>query len=235
MHADESLRLRRALGESPGLLRSLLSRGQGAVAAGDLVGARPFFHECRQLAEQVGDDWFTAIVDGALADMALQEGDFVQAERLAEQSYALLRDMGDEYMAWTALGNVASAQLELGKVRPAAKTLCDVLKTSVDAEAPEVTSFIVDCLAAVARRTGQDDLAVRLSGAVSAAWRSLGVAAQPFEDARRRRLLDAVGARLGAERVQALLAEGEAMALEDAVECALTLDPDGAEAPPASD
>lgn len=80
-------------------------------------------------------------------------------------------------------------------------------------------------LAAAAERMGEDELAARLIGSAAAAEAGLGVAFFALERALRERALAALRGRLGPERLAALLAEGEAMPLEEAVERALALDP----------
>lgn len=225
--ARESLALRRASGNAPGQLRSLLNHGITAAAMGDVRIARASLDECRELAQALGDQWFYAVATWNLAFAASADGNFPLAERLTEKAYEALQDVGDEMLTLGALVDLALTNLELGKTEAACSRLADALKDSLDTEFWAMTVASLDGLAAGAVLIAHDELAARLTGHGISIEERLDFTLFPSDQDRRERTLAAVGGRLGADRLASLLAEGAAMSLDDAVEHALSLDTGG--------
>ena len=90
---EESLELRRELGDPAGMTRAIVGVCQVLVALGDVDRAEPM---SRDLLEQAGDDPRTEhFAYHFLADCALIRGDTVEAERRYRQSLGAALPLGD--------------------------------------------------------------------------------------------------------------------------------------------
>ena len=86
-HAEEALRLMRALGHKRELAYALMNRA--AVAPPDVAG--PAMSEARQMLEELGDELGVAMLLFVTADGALERGDYDTARSRHNESLALFR------------------------------------------------------------------------------------------------------------------------------------------------
>jgi predicted ATPase/DNA-binding CsgD family transcriptional regulator len=115
---EESLVLRRELGDKTGTSMVLVDLGTVAGDRGDLAQAEEFFEKSLRLKKEVGDRWGTALVLGNLAAAAYDQGNLVDAAALSEECLELFRALGDKAgIAWAyeTLGEVAEDEDEYGK------------------------------------------------------------------------------------------------------------------------
>jgi predicted ATPase/class 3 adenylate cyclase len=183
---EESLELRRKLGDPAGVTRALSGIAQVLVAMGETERAEAISLDL--LARAAGDVRTEHFAFHYLADCALIRGDHEEAGTRYRQS---LR-----------------AALRLG----------DVVETS----------FEVQGVAMSEAGSGNPRLAVLLAESVAALWESLGLSVSiAFWDELLERYLAQARASLG-DRHDAVRAEGRALAFDDAVQLALSADPQAA-------
>jgi DNA-binding NarL/FixJ family response regulator len=115
---EESLVLRRDLGDKAGTSMVLVDLGTVAGDRGDVGQAAEFFEKSLRLKKELGDTWGTALVLGNLGVAAHHRGDLADAAALLQESLELFRVLGDKgSVAWTSgtLGEVAEDQNDYEK------------------------------------------------------------------------------------------------------------------------
>jgi len=177
---EESLRLYRTVGTVGGIAYVLLHLGGVARARQDAVRAQALFEESLERYQGLGDRSDAAYATAALASVAADAGDLLRARSLCEESVATFRQLGDiRGMAeeLRLLGYIAALQ---GDDAAAAAAYAECLSLSpalrkVDvAYCLEGLALAVARLGALAPRTNQVNLAVRLLGAAAALREGLG-------------------------------------------------------------
>jgi non-specific serine/threonine protein kinase len=104
---DESLAIRRALGDRHGAAWSLNSSGVLARDRGDDERARALYEESLALFRALGDTWGVGLVLNNLARIARDLEDWERAAALCAESLALFQDLRDQHgVAWV-LSNLA--------------------------------------------------------------------------------------------------------------------------------
>jgi predicted ATPase/class 3 adenylate cyclase/Tfp pilus assembly protein PilF len=110
---EESLALRRELGDKLGIAASLNNLALVAQQQGDYDTARSLLEESLALRRELGDKLGIALSLGNLGNVAQQQGDYDTARSLDEESLALLRELGDKLGIASSLGNLGNvAQLQ---------------------------------------------------------------------------------------------------------------------------
>jgi predicted ATPase/class 3 adenylate cyclase/Tfp pilus assembly protein PilF len=112
---EESLALRRELGDKMGMIASLNNLANVALFGSDYSSAAVRYEEALLLARELGDDWSIAITLGNKGWVEMNKGDYDQAAALYEESLALRRIMGDEWGMGNALDNLAWARTYQGR------------------------------------------------------------------------------------------------------------------------
>jgi tetratricopeptide (TPR) repeat protein len=152
---EQSLAVRRELGDRRGQAMSLNNLGEIARMSGDYREARAFYQDSLAIQEAIDDRWGAAVSYNNLGEVAQAQGEFEQARELHGRAIALWPELGDRWgMAWSLsnLGFVARGQGNLEEAR----------------------SFYGESLAA-SREVG-DRFGVALS------WHALGSVAQEQQD-----------------------------------------------------
>jgi predicted ATPase/transcriptional regulator with XRE-family HTH domain/Tfp pilus assembly protein PilF len=103
---EQSLTLRRLLGDRKGVASSLYNLGNMAYFHRDYVRARALVNEALTLQREVGDPWGIGLALNSLGNIAREQGDTVVARRLYEESLSLLRPTGDAREIGIVLQNV---------------------------------------------------------------------------------------------------------------------------------
>jgi predicted ATPase/uncharacterized protein HemY len=104
---DESLALRRELGDKKGVAETLRSIGILASNEGDYPTAHSMYEQSLELMRELGDKSGVAETLNSLGGVALREGDYPLAHSMYEQSLALMRELGDKRSIALMLNNLA--------------------------------------------------------------------------------------------------------------------------------
>ena len=119
---QESLAIRRQLGDRRGVASSLNNLGSVARDQGDLASARALFEESLSIARELGDRGYIANLLGNLGIVAHEQGDYLAARALHVESLAMLRELGDRGRIASSLGNLGRVAYVQGDY-PAARAL----------------------------------------------------------------------------------------------------------------
>ena len=221
---EESLALYRRLGDRAAIAVALQATGEVALAAADYPLARSRYAESLALHRQLGLTRGSASVLHILGVTALKAGDYVEARAILEECLAVCREVEGEgarrirTRALLDLGNIALEEGEPGRARD---LFAECLPLAREQGTNRVLAYGLEGLAGVAGAYRQPIRAARLYGAVKTLRAALGIIPPPPDRARAARHLAAARAQLGAADWQAALADGRALAVEQAIPLAL--------------
>ena len=218
---QESLALRRTVGDAGQIARSLANLGNVAVAEGDFPRARAWYEESLALCDQSGDRAGKANVLNNLGVLARGRGDERLALTMYEQGYRLLQELGDSWSAAVALTNMGNVASALGELEQAQGLYRDSLSLRRDLADRQGIVLTLLGLGHLAHRRGQDERAAQLLAAGSALGRQIGVALPPSGLAEHERILQDVEQALGEQQYAAAWEQGETMSIERAIDLAL--------------
>ena len=139
-----------------------------AIALGERERARAIYEELVRIAEEVGDPWNGAVALNNLGDLALYDGDWAKVIELCGRSHDLRLGLGDRWGAALALLNVALAQLALGRLGDAGRSIRTALQENVDIGSTMGMSSGLDVAALLAASAREWTGAAVLLGAVCA-------------------------------------------------------------------
>jgi len=216
-HYEESLEIRRELGDNQGIAQALNNLGSIAMEQGDYALARSLMEETLALDREFGSDELAAPI-GNLGSIAYREGDYVLARTLYEEGLAILRESGDEYniaIALNDLGLVALAQGDDPMARSFLKESLSLRQNLRDLHG------IVDSLtahAALQAVGGTPERAARLYGAAEALREATGISLAPVERPSYEREVEAVRAQLDESSFRKAWAQGRGMSLDEALD-----------------
>ena len=117
---EESLAIRRQLGDRRGVAISLNNLGIVALDQGDLASARTMHEESLAIARELGNRNGIARSLGNLGMVASGKRDFTAARALFEESLAMMRELGDRgglAIGLHSLGGVAFEQADFDAAR----------------------------------------------------------------------------------------------------------------------
>ena len=106
---EESLAIRRQLGERRGMAVSLTNLGNVIYEQGDFASARVLFEESLAIMRELGDRGGIAGSLNNLGDVVCNQGDYPAAKVLLEECLAIMRELGDR-------GSIAGSLHNLGDV-----------------------------------------------------------------------------------------------------------------------
>lgn len=121
---DESLNIRRRLGDKQGISASLNNLASVAYRQGDYDAARALYEESLAIKRQLGDKQGIAASLNNLGIITHQQGDYDAARTLYEEGLVIKRQLGDRQgvaISLHGLGNIACALGDYGS----AKTLLE--------------------------------------------------------------------------------------------------------------
>jgi predicted ATPase/class 3 adenylate cyclase len=103
---EESLAIRRTLGDRSGIAASLNSLGALAYDENDFPAARARYEESLAIRRELGDRWGIAVSLNNLGNVASDQNDYATAHASYEASLALMRELGDPRGIANALNNL---------------------------------------------------------------------------------------------------------------------------------
>lgn len=119
---DESLAIRRQLGDRKGIAASLVNLGKLALRQGDVGSARTLMEEGLERGKELGDRQLIAMLLVNLGHVAVHQGELAPAQAIFEESLAMFREFGDRNGIASTLVNLGVLAFELGDFS-AARTL----------------------------------------------------------------------------------------------------------------
>jgi predicted ATPase/class 3 adenylate cyclase len=219
--ADRLVQLSRQAGLERGLSLATHMHGVAATMKGDRDRARALNEESVRLARRDGDDWLLSVSTNNLGIVYMQDGDFERAAQLFEESLAIGEERGDLDRRARALTNLGNAAHALGDDVRARELFRRGLVASVEIGLVEGQIWTLLGIALCEVETGDPVASARLLGRMQRLQSDLGAAPDPSDKKFEQRTLTALRASLGPERLDAELASGATLTLEDAIDLAL--------------
>lgn len=202
----ESLDIWRALDHIIGVAWAMHGLGFAADLAGDYELSRLLHEQSLAIRRGSGDRWSIPISLRDLGRLARHQGDRKRAVALLRESLVLFREQGDIKGVAACLESLAQAGPATGDTGPATQTDRD-----------PIDGRSVGGISAAAKRSAQ------LLGAAESLRQKIGAPLTPVDRVDYERDVEAARRALGEEAFAAAWAEGRAMELEQAVECALAV------------
>jgi hypothetical protein len=164
--AEESLALRRALGEKRGIAISASTVAELSLATGDGESAVPLLEESLALARELGHVQFEAIVITELGLAEIYAGDRERPRLLLEQALAHCLDLGDRKNAADCLSGLAAVAGLEGDLDRAARLFgaAESMREALGVELDPIVRPIYDRLLPEIRANADEQ-------AFAAAWR----------------------------------------------------------------
>jgi len=219
---EESLTIARQSGDKQQVASTLLGLGRVvALRLGDYGAGHRLFEESLTLARELGDRQEEGRAIHCLAALARLEGDRDQATALYERSLSLRRELGDKQGVAVEQLNLGFMTYHRGDMETAGGLFAESLRSSHERADMPVMPPCLAGLAGVALKAGDSARAARMLGAAYGILQNAGLVFDPDDQVEHDHIADAVRAALGVEATNALLAEGRAMKVDQAVEYAL--------------
>ena len=218
---EESLRLYQQIDDQPGICRALFGLGRAAQFAGDPDAARDLYEQSNTLARTLNLRPVMADATGNLALVFSQLGDFERALELNGEALAIERERGSLLGVQIGTTDRAEIMIARGDSQQARRLYAESLRLG---QQIGMMREVGDCIAMLAMLTGvSGDLerASRLIGASQRLQRSLNYFLLPVMGSHYEQSVSAIREELGTERFDALVAEGAAMSMNDAIALAL--------------
>ena len=156
---NESLAIRRELGDRSGIGQVLNALGLIAREQGDYAAARALHEESLALGRELGDQWGTGHALNNLGMVAYEEGNYAAARALHAEGLAIRRDLGDKFSVSQSLNNigmVATAQKEYALARTVYEESLALKRELGDRLG---TAYVINNLGDVAYHQGDDEAA----------------------------------------------------------------------------
>lgn len=220
VYYEESLAIRREIGDRQGIAGSLNNLGLVARKQNDLEGARKFFEESLAIYRERDHEWGSATSLSNLASVAVDQGDHDSADRFNEEALALWDRVGDQCnlaTCYNGRGNIAWLR---GNNSEALSAYCVALRLLHTNGITGVIESLTSAAHAISA-LGDSAKATILIAAARVARERLGIPGNDGDRARDMSLLTDVRAKLGVRRFRTALMAGERAGLNEAITLAL--------------
>ena len=224
---EESLALRRELGDKQGIAVGLSNLGNALQAQGNYASSRSLLEESLALRRDIGDKRGVAISLNNLGIVVLLQGDYATARSLLEEGLALVRELGDRQGIAHLLHNLGNLNRQEGN-NPAARELYTeslTLRREIGDRRGIATSLLgLGGLAVESTAKGEQaeiKRGVRLLGAASTLLEALGAVPDTADQLAYEQSVASARAVLGEDLFNKGWHEGRAMSTDQAVQEAL--------------
>jgi predicted ATPase/class 3 adenylate cyclase len=214
---EESLAIRREIGDRSGTANTLSNLGIVARWLDDLPSARELYEESLAIRREVGDKWGIATSLNLLGLLTHYQRDYPTARRLLEESLAIRRGLGDKWTIANSLNNLGLVVLDQGDYATARSLYEESMATYRDLGDRWAIAFLIEAFAGLAAAEGEPERALRLGGAAEALRLVIGSPLSPADQSTLTGRLEPARRALDTEAQAKAWAEGGAMTLADAV------------------
>ena len=216
-YEDEALAISRELGDDWWSGLALLGSGVIALGRGERETAQARLEESLALFERLGDAWFSAHALNGLGDAARSQFDYRQAADRYARSLVWLRQHDIRHSAASVQHNLAYTLHHAGDDAQALELFMAALGTFANQGDYRGIAECLLGLAACLLAQDRVEEAARLFGAAHGLLTSLGMHVWPTNTGELERTRTELLRRLDADASTALLAEGRAMRMDEAV------------------
>ena len=219
---EESLALRRELGDTPGVATLLNNLGIIARFQRDLTGARAMNEESLALFRKMGDRWAAGQLLNNQACVASDLHEYAEARLLLEESLSIRRQLGDKAGLALSLNTLADVVLDEGQFSEARPLLDESLAINRELGDQTAIAYLIEDYGGLAAAEARHARALQLGGFAAALRESIGAPLPPGEQARVDRMLSPSRQALPESTVAAEWDAGRSLALEQAIDLALS-------------
>jgi class 3 adenylate cyclase/tetratricopeptide (TPR) repeat protein len=186
---DESMALRRIIGDLPGV--AVLLNNQGIIARfrHRFEEARALNDEALALFREIGDRWSTGQLLNNQACIAADLGDHAAALEMLDECLTIRRLLGDRAGLNLSLVTLADVLIDSGRADEAGPVLDESLALCRELDDRTMLAYAVEDLAAIASARGDHPRAVRTLAFAAAVRDRIGAPLPPNERARIDRLV----------------------------------------------
>jgi tetratricopeptide (TPR) repeat protein len=216
-YAEASLAAYESAGDAFGRASALRELGKVAMALGETERARERYEELARLAEEVGDPWNGAVALNNLGDLALHDGDWATTIELCGRSRELRLRLDDRWGAALALLNVALAQMGLGRIGDAGRSIRTALQENVEIDSTMGTGNALDTATLLAASAREWTEAAVLLGVSARLADDLGTTWDSYEAEELQRAERETRAALGEASFTAAHQRGYGLSREEAI------------------
>jgi tetratricopeptide (TPR) repeat protein len=217
---EQSLAMRRELGDRPGVAGLLNNLAVVALFRQDYAGAASAFAESMVMLRQLGDRWAIGAVLNNWGMVARDLGDIDHAQSLLEESVAVRRALGDKGGVANSLSTLANLLLHNHKLQDLPAMLRESLELNIEVGDRTAIAYCLEDYAGLASAQGTHTRAIQLAAAASSLRAELGTPLPPVEQQALDLLLGPARETLGDE-MGAAQAAGLAMSFDEAIALAL--------------
>ena len=171
---EESLAIRRELGEKGGIAAALNDLGWVAWHRNDYTAARALSEESLAIWRELGDKAGIATSLHNLGWVAYYQGEYAAAHALYQESLALRRELGDKRGIAYELGHMGRTAHRQGDYRRATALLEEALALCRDMGVKQLVAWTSSHLAEVAHDQGNDERATALLEESVTLFRDIG-------------------------------------------------------------
>ena len=219
---EESLALRRELNDTPGVATLLNNIGIIARFQRDLVGARRMNEESLSLFRKMGDRWAVGQLLNNQACVASDQQHYAEARLLLQESLDIRRQLGDKAGLALSLNTLADVVLDEGQFSEARPLLDESLAINRELGDQTAIAYLIEDYGGLAAAEASHARALQLGGFAAALRESIGAPLPPAEQARVDRMLAPSRQALPESTVTAEWEAGRSLALEQAIDLALS-------------
>jgi non-specific serine/threonine protein kinase len=188
-----------------------------------------YMEEALTLFRDIGNASGLGFVLAGLGELAIRQEQYERAQHLLGESLAIRKQHGHKWGVGTALGSLGWVALRRQDFKQMKALLGESLSIRMEIHDKGGIAWCLEKLAEAKYEQSQFRDAAKIFGQAEALRAPIGSVIDPADQAEYQRILSGLRSALGEEAFAALWAEGAAMRLEAAVDCALS----GPESPPA--
>ncbi|HEY1676777.1 MAG TPA: tetratricopeptide repeat protein [Candidatus Sulfotelmatobacter sp.] len=218
---EQSLEGWRKAGDRVATARGLHNLANAAKNHGDYTRARMALLEALEIFTALGDWNGVAWSLNQQGDVALEQGDSSGAREFYGKALEAFRQIGDRWGVARSLADLGSIECESGEPAEAQAAYRESLEIFTSLEHRRGIARVLEGLACLALKKGDARRAILIAAAAADLRRRISAPLTPLEqrkfDQKLKRAWEAAGERAGRKA----WAEGAAMSLEQAIQCAL--------------
>ncbi len=219
---QESLAIRREIGDTPGVATLLNNLGLLARFQNDLASARQMNEESLALFRKLGDRWAMGQLLNNQACVASDQKEYTEARALLEESLFIRRQLGDKAGLGLSLTTLADVVLDEGDYAAARPLLDESLAINRELGDQTLIAYLFEDYGGVAAAEQKPERALQFVGFAAALRETIGAPLPPAEQARVDRMI--APARQALQESTAITAwdTGRSLTLDQASTLALT-------------
>jgi adenylate cyclase len=218
---EESLSIRRSLGEKMGVAVLLNNLGMVAMFEEDYASAQPLFSESLSILREIGDRWAIGQLLNNLGLVLRYLGDTAAARQMLEESIATRRALGDKWGIANSLSSLTNLLIHLGQYQGVWAMVQESLLINIELGDKIAIAYCLEDFAGLAAGEGQPERALILAGAAAALREEIGGPLPAGEQAALDQTLAPARQAMTQAEQEKAWQTGQAMSLEAALSYAL--------------